>query len=91
MDKFIFFDFCKKFFNKILIYALFLACFNKNCNAVLPMHLQLMCHPSKACTDEWRPTVSTLCPFSLPCRKAQEVGRNYAQNKAQMNHPQRIS
>ena len=34
------------------------------------MHMQQMCHPSTCmCTDKWRPTVSTLCPLSLPHKK----------------------
>ena len=43
------------------------------------------------CFNEWRPTASTLCPLSLPCKKAQAVSLSYAQSKAQMNHLQRIS
>ena len=41
-------------------------------------------------TDKWHPTASTLCPLSLPRRKAQVVSLSYAQNKAQNHYPQRI-
>ena len=43
------------------------------------------------CIDEWRPTASTLCPLSLPRKKAQAVSPSYAQSKAEKNHPQIIS
>ena len=52
--------------------------------------LVVMCHPSM-CTNEWRSIASTLCPLSLPCQKSQEVSCSYAQNKAQKDHPQKIS
>ena len=39
----------------------------------------------------WHPTASTLCLHSFPRKQAQVVSRSYAQNKVQMNHPQRIS
>ena len=42
------------------------------------------------CINEWRPTVSTLCPLSLPHKKVQAVSPSYAQSKAQKYHPQRI-
>ena len=42
-------------------------------------------------TDEWLQTASTLCPCSCPCRKVQRVSPSYAQSKAQMDHPKRIS
>ena len=40
-----------------------------------------------ACTNKWHPTASTLCPLSLPRKKAQAVSLSYTQSKAQMNHP----
>ena len=43
------------------------------------------------CIDEWRPTASMLSPFSLSHKKSQEWGCGYPQNKAQMDHLQRIS
>ena len=46
---------------------------------------------SHVCTDERRPTASTLCPLSLPYKKARVVSPSYTQSKAQMNHSQRIS
>ena len=52
-----------------------------------PMHSQLMHRPS-TCSNEWRPTVSTLCPLSLSHKKMLVVSLGYAQNEAQMNHPQ---
>ena len=42
------------------------------------MHLQLMHQPLHMCTDEWHQTVSTLCPLSLPYKKAQAVSPSYA-------------
>ena len=39
------------------------------------------------CTDEWHSTASTLCPLSLPRKKAKAVSPSYAQIKAQMDHP----
>ena len=60
-----------------------------------PMHLRLMrqlavnarSYPSM-CTDEWRPTVSTV---GLLSKIAQMLSRSHAQNEAQIDHPKRIS
>ena len=32
------------------------------------------------CTNEWLPTASTLCPLSLPSKKAQAVSLSYTQS-----------
>ena len=48
--------FIEKYFNNLL--------------CLLLTHLQLMCHPSHVCTDEWLPTASTLCPLSLSHKKS---------------------
>ena len=69
-------------------------CHCKNC-AMPPTHLRLMrqlavnasSYPS-TCTDEWRPTVSTV---GLPSEKAQMLSRSHAQNEAQIDDPKRIS
>ena len=62
---------------------------------MLPAHLWLMhqlvvnasTYPS-TCTDKWLPTVS---PLSLPSEKVQVLSCSHAQNKAPIDHPQRIS
>ena len=65
--------FLEKIFVKTLVYE------RKICYAMPPTHLWLMrqvavnasiilSYPSM-CTNEWRPTASTLCPLSLPCKK----------------------
>ena len=59
------------------------------CYAVPHMHKQLMHHD--VCSDKWHPTASTLCPLSLPHKKAQAVSSSYTQSKAQMDNPQIIS
>ena len=51
-----------------------------------PTHLRLMRH-SSTCTNEWRPTASTLCPLGLTRKKAHEVSQSYAQKEAQNDHP----
>ena len=48
-----------------------------------PIHSQLMHHPS-TCADEWRPTPQS----SL--QKVLAVSLGYAQNEAQIDHPQGI-
>ena len=53
------------------------------------MHKQLMHHD--VCSDKWHPTASTLCPLSLPHKKAQAVSSSHTQSKAQMDNPQIIS
>ena len=52
-----------------------------------PMYSQLM-HRHNTCANEWRPAASTLCPLSLSHKKKLVVSLGYAQNEAQMNHPQ---
>ena len=84
-----------------LVSACFKTCFNKNllCDAAHALTVDasscinrvhqpfIGAHPCM-CANEWHPTASTLCPLSLPHRKAQVVSLGYAQNEAQMNHPQ---
>ena len=38
---------------------------------------------SHVCIDEWRPTASTLCLFSLPRKKTHAISPSYAQSKDQ--------
>ena len=49
-----------------------------------PWFSQLMHHPS-TCTDEWRPTASTLCLLSLPCKRA--GGKSQLRSKRSSNEP----
>ena len=52
--------------------------------------LWFMCHPSM-CTNQWRPTTSTLCPLILLRKKMQEVSHSYTQNKVQKYHLREFS
>ena len=78
-------DFFLEIFLWRLVSVLFFA-FNLLCGAA---HAHLVDESSlHMCTNEWRPTASTLCPLSLPRNKVQAVNLSYPQSKAQMHHPQ---
>ena len=46
-----------------------------------PTHSRLMRH---SIAHEWHPTASTLCPLSLPHRKAHMVSLDFAQNDSKL-------
>ena len=67
---------------------LFFSLPNKNCQVVLPTHLQLMHHPA-SCTNEY--TLQAAITLSLPRKKVLGVSQNYTQNEVQKDHPKRVS
>ena len=60
-------------------------CHLHTCGWCIKLRLMLILSYPSTCADEWRPTASTLCLLSLPCKELQ------CSNKAQKAHLQRIS
>ena len=77
------FDFCKKSFNEFGLRLMMILMINMMMNWV-DDDLRLMRHLS-TCTDEWRPTASTLCPSVFLGKKSQEWGQNVSQGLSSEN------
>ena len=48
-------------------------------------HTSVLLQHYSTCTDEWRPTASTLCLLSLPCKRA--GGKSQLRSKRSSNEP----